>query len=130
MISPTLGRFSFCNLSPLPNRPLPLRPSWRARRNNRQDSRHLQDQIKNSRQPASSAIPPILSFTVSAAQHAAEVVEHARRGAPDIASLVGNRQVMAMPPAEAKLAALVARGVQEMLERRLEHARNLEGSGL
>src|SRR5574341_2435903 len=63
-------------------------------------------------------------------EQAAQVVEHARRGAPDVTPLERDRQIVSMPAAEAELAALVAGGVEKMLERRLEHRRHLEGIGI
>ena len=66
----------------------------------------------------------------SAGEHAGEAVEHARRGAPDVAALVRHRQVMPVPAAEAVFAALVVARVEKMPERRLEHRRHLVRIGL
>src|SRR5689334_20356863 len=74
--------------------------------------------------------PPTPSTWFSATQHTAKVVKHARRGAPDITPLERNRQIMAVPAAEAELAALVVGGIQEMLERSLEYFGHLERIGL
>src|SRR5205809_946057 len=63
----------------------------------------------------------VLTGWHAAGQHLTEAIQHAGCCTPDVAALIRDREVMAMPPLEPIVAPLVAAVIEEMRERGLEH---------
>src|SRR5688572_29146368 len=70
--------------------------------------------------------PASSSKRSSVLKRAAQAVEHAGRCAPDIATAIGYRQVMAVAPAKVVLASLVVRAREEVVEWRFEYRFDFE----